>query len=493
MLPFTKRPGRDESNPDVTMKSAGERRPNTIPPEKRPITIPPNSRPVTGNRPRIQVPSITDQEEMTMMLPSKPITGPVATGIAPNTSMSREPRTQGSVVSSLKKSNLRVQKKAAAPLPPPVDDDDDEGHTMVRQAPSEGGAFDLPFGEPRDARPEPGKSPTGTLPALVAAPAVILADDQGDAPHPADEGPEHTVALMQPGGPSPFGHAAPHGGFAPPPQQIHVQQRPQQQPFMPQPFVRQVPVPAPSGPMMGGPAHFAMPDPPATVLTMRKDGGRRTMTWAAALLGAAALIGVVAALVSGGSSPGLASTTASFVDPSHTPSSRLATPQGDKEGDKKDPIAPASTATAPAVAEPAAPPVAVAPTVPGVNLGTDPPTAAPILNTGVDPAGPVANTGVNTGVTPTARPAAPPPPPAPTQARPVAPPVAAPPPPPVAVAVATTKATPPPPPPPAVALKPGKPEVKPEIKPAGKVLTPQEAEMKAAAEALAKAQLENSL
>ena len=67
MLPFTKRPGKDESADVVTKESAPER-PRTVPPAAK-------SSP-SADRPRLAMPSISD-EEMTCLMPSKALTGAV--------------------------------------------------------------------------------------------------------------------------------------------------------------------------------------------------------------------------------------------------------------------------------------------------------------------------------------------------------------------------------------------------------------------------------
>jgi hypothetical protein len=523
LLPFTKRPGKDESSPEVVTKESVP-----SPPKSSASRFPPPVAPTTASagadRPRVMMPSISD-EEMTCLMPSKSLTGMVPAAGKPKT----VPPAAG-----MKSPAPAAGRKRVAKKPQPVEEDDDS-RTVVR--PGLSGAISLPKSSPSLGSTE-GASPAAVIKAHLEAaraaasgahPAVTASGAHaavtGSGAHSAlasgavpaisdeiasfpgvevggsrpgvdmDDRPERTVALppnMTPGGGVAAMPTTPLSGpvMVHPPQGMYSQPPPAgMQPM--QPFVRQAAVPAPmsSAHMMGQPAHFAphpmsepRMDPPATVVTSatRKSSGRATMSWAVALVGVGLCVGIAAALVASGRADGVVDTTASFVDPARANKAVAAAQPKEvaKDPAAKDPAVKDPAATAAPVAQPAAP---------IVNTGTDPVT---VPATAVDPsataappatiaAAPVATAPADTApgavATPPARGKGNPQPAAPT-------PVAEKP---------TPAEKPPTPAKPPVAAKPPTPTPAPAAAP--KKGGGDDDEMKKAAEALAKAQLENSL
>lgn len=541
MLPFTKRPGKDESADVVTKESAPER-PRTVPPAAK-------SSP-SADRPRLAMPSISD-EEMTCLMPSKALTGAVPLPAA------GKPASKTVPPATAASKSVPTGKKRVAKKPQPIDDEEDH-RTVVRPGLSSHG-ISLPKSAAQLGGSTESASPAAVIKAHLEAAraaaatgshqavsatqsgahgALPVQDDVSSFPgveigggsRPGvdhdDDRPERTVALPPsmnmtpaPGVPSVQQQISSHGVPHPMQSQPHMHQPAhysqvppamQSAPAM-QPFVRQAAVPQPmaSQPMMmGQPAHFAPQpmssphmDPPATVVTSstRKPRGNRTVGWAAALMSVGLLVGLAAAAVATGRADGLVDTTASFVDPSRAGAPKAAAAPKETPKDlAKDPSA--KDPNAAPIAQPTPPSSGV------VNTG-DPVTVAatPVVDpatTAAPPTTPPATDPAATGAPPAATTAAPPATVAATAAAPPQPPatVAAVTPPPKPATPVKTAAAPAAPPPaaapapkpepkPAVAAKPT-PAPTPAAKPKG---SSEDDEMKKAAEALAKAQLENSL
>ncbi len=173
-------------------------------------------------------------------------------------------------------------------------------------------------------------------------------------------------------------------------------------------------------PAMSQPAHFAVPqmahsdtrmDPPATVLTQNTSRGSRTMSWAAALMAVGVFVGLVAAVVAGGGSDGLADTSASFVDPSR-PGKHVGAPDPNAAQPTGQPALPTMTLPPQQQQQPFAqvPPngQSVFPQVGGPNMNPmNPPPQPPQpgMNppdpTAVGMGAPLTNGGINTGTSPT--------------------------------------------------------------------------------------------
>lgn len=547
MLPFTKRPGKDESA-DVVTKESSSDRPRTIPPTAAATKASPGA-----DRPRLAMPSISD-EEMTCLMPSKALTGAVPLPAA------GKPASKTVPPATAASKSAPTGKKRVAKKPQAVDDEDDH-RTVVRPGLSAHG-ISLPKSAAQLGGATESASPaavikahleaaraaaaTGAHPAVSASQsgahaaqsgahaaqsgahgALPVQDDVSSFPgveiggsRPGvdlDDRPERTVALppsmnMTPAPGVPSVHASSHGIPAPMQSQpqMHYSQMPppmQSAPAM-QPFVRQAAVPQPmaSQPMMmGQPAHFAPQpmssphmDPPATVVTSstRKPRGNRTIGWAAALMSVGLVVGLAAAAVATGRADHLVDTTASFVDPSRAGAPKAAAAPKDAPKDlAKDPST-APVAPAPSGATPPSSgvvntgdPVTVAAT-PVVDPATTaaPPTTPPATDPATT-AAPPATTATPPATVAVAATAAAPPPPATVAA--VTPKPAAPAKTTVAPAAPPPAATPKPEPKPAVAAKPPTPTPTPA--PKGKGGSSEDDEMKKAAEALAKAQLENSL
>ena len=115
MLPFTKRPGKDESADVVTKESAPER-PRTVPPAAK-------SSP-SADRPRLAMPSISD-EEMTCLMPSKALTGAVPLPAA------GKPASKTVPPATAASKSVPTGKKRVAKKPQPIDDEEDH-RTVVR-------------------------------------------------------------------------------------------------------------------------------------------------------------------------------------------------------------------------------------------------------------------------------------------------------------------------------------------------------------------------
>lgn len=420
-------------------------------------------------------------------------------------------------------------------------DDEDERTVGLVQNPLTSGGLGADA-HPADA-PEPTRAmvgaPTNATPAVRPAagepsPSVEVAF-QNTPPSPAQSHPlmlqqqsmQQTHGMQQPQILRP--QQQPQMAYAP---TMHAQQAPHQPmvAHLSGAYPQQHGMPAPA---MSQPAHFAVPqmapseqrmDPPATVLTQSNSRGSRTMSWAAALMAVGVFVGLVAAVVAGGQSDGLADTSASFVDPSR-PGKRAAAAQPDPNA--------APTQQAPTAMPVSNPPIAAAgtpaPGQPFADLNPPSTTVSPgnpsgpsvFPNVGGQPAqpgmnppdptavgNPLANSGVNTGTAPASQPAAQPQPvpqpaaqPAPQPAPQPAAVAAADPPkprpapraaPPRAAAPAPVAANDDDPPKPVAAPAPKPPKPAAAAKPAAKGGGDDD-ELKKAADALSKAQLENSL
>lgn len=423
MLPFTKRPGRDESGEEDVLT-------------KDDLVVPAaaaSAKPATKASARAKFPSLND-EEMTTLMAAKSL-GDARPSVRPAAGMPPASRSAPA-------------KGSGAKLP--AHDDEEDGRTVVRGAPkivkraaASGGAAKM--GMPT--------SPTTISPAavikatlesaragvkprtggdhLMAGPPQDLLEDLADlnvsgaaasAPHPADVGAEHTAILKSPPSVAPPGMI--QGVKALSTQMMQPQPLPQG--TIPPGSARPMSVPPPpnsqsgayatqsgayasqsggyatqsggyaaqsggyphlNGPVPSGsvsvpgvampasmPAHFMVPqppysdgriDPPGTAVTARgKAAGRSGMSWAMALAAFGIFVGLGAFAVMNGHADGVMETSASFVDPSRAAAGKAAAAQ---------PAAPAAVPTGvpvateqpatvgvPPVAIPATPPVAEA-------------------------------------------------------------------------------------------------------------------------------------
>lgn len=538
--------------PQATQASAQPgKKAKTVPPpsgNKGARSIPP---PGAGDRPRLFQPSISD-EEMTTLMPSKSAererargTGksppPAAGRPASNPPAAGAPASMRGKALSIDDEGDEGRTQIRAPLAGRMlvpnsqilstesDDEDERTVGVVMSA------------HPADA-PEPTRAMLGAPSTQSGAVAVVGGRPAAGRPNEPSVEIAQFNSVPAPAQSHPLMLQQQHGGMQHPPTAM---MRPQQQPMAFAPTMMQVPngqqqphqqpmvahlsgaypqqhgMPAPA---MSQPAHFAVPqmapsearmDPPATVFTQSSGSrGSRTMSWAAALMAVGIFVGLVAAVVAGGGSDTLADTSASFVDPSRPGKRAAAAAQPDPNA------APTAQPVMAPMIQPQAftqPPVAgnvTPPSVfPNVNGGT---TAPPSGLNPPDPTAvgaPLANngTGVNTGSAPQAA----------GQTGQTAP--ATPAAPPVAVAVAPTPAPQPAPQPvaaapqrPVAVADPPKPKPAPVAQPAPQAARPEpvaaapkppkpapaakpakgggdDDELKKAADALSKAQLENSL
>jgi hypothetical protein len=429
MLPFTKRPGRDDSGDVVTKDDLDP------PTSQAKRSVPP---PAQSERPRKLMPSLSD-DELTALMPSKSVAhlgNPLPAAGRPAT-IPPPARAPASVPPAARSS--RVPPKFAA------QDPDDDGRTMVRGAPKvvrRGGNSQPP---PQMGVPT---GPTTISPAavikatlesargqrrndLMAGPPRDLLEDNADV-HPADAGPQRTVQLENSGQVQSLGQQLGTHALMP---QAHAQHRSVPPPpgsypgagaaFPPPPASYPPPpmsYPPPMNPAYAAtvqsssvpgmsmppsvPPHFMVPnapysdarvDPPAlSVTSNHRVAGRPAMSWAAALLAFGLFVGVGAvAVMQGNGGEGLVDTSASFVDPSRAPGGRAAAAQpatptpvpveAPKPAEPATVAQPAAPTAPPPVADPGAvvPPVAVAavpaqPAMPG-------PVAAPPAVAGQPP------------------------------------------------------------------------------------------------------------
>jgi hypothetical protein len=373
MLPFTKRPGRDESgDEDVVTKD------DLITAETK---APASLRDGAG---RGKFASIND-EEMTTLMPTKTIGDALATAVAARAATPRP--AAGAPPASRSTPSSRPGTIPPAPASrsgkfAAQEDEEEDGRTVVRGAPKIVKRSNATSPPNSSRAANSGKMGGPTLPTTISPAAVIkatlesaragvkprtdrlmagppqdlledLADLTGGDRHPADVGAEHTAILK-----------APHSN--PPPGMIQGVKALSTQMMQPQPLPHGTIPPGSSRPMSnpppgatqsggyaaqsGGypaqyngpvpsgsvsvpgvampqsmPAHFMVPhgpysdgriDPPGTAVTSRmKVGGRPAMSWALALAAFGIFVGVGAVAVMNGND-GLKDTSASFVDPS---------------------------------------------------------------------------------------------------------------------------------------------------------------------------------
>ncbi len=370
MLPFTKRPGRDESEDnDVVTKD------DLITAETR--------TPASLREGRGKFASIND-EEMTTLMPTKTIGDAVAAAKAAQIASPRP------AAGAPPPSHAVPSSRAGAGTVPPSpasrsgkfaaqEDEEEDGRTVVRGAPKivKRSSATSPPNSARGAKMGGMNTmPTTISPAavikatlesaragvkprtdrLMAGPPQDLLEDLADMQvHPSDVGSEHTAILKSPNSsnvPPPMiqgvralstqamqPQAMPHGTIPP------GSSRPLTGPPPPNSnqsggyaaqsggYAAQYNGPVPSGSVsvpgvsmsQSMPAHFMVPhapysdariDPPGTVVTSRmKVAGRPATSWAMALAAFGIFVGVGAAAVLNGND-GMKETSASFVDPS---------------------------------------------------------------------------------------------------------------------------------------------------------------------------------
>ncbi|MBX3188473.1 MAG: hypothetical protein KF819_15770 [Labilithrix sp.] len=526
MLPFTKRPGRDDdavTKDDLEIESA---------------PVPPASKPAASPAARPFMKSASD-DELTQLMPTKALgnSGAIAAIPSPRPAAGAPPpsRRPATVPPPAKSSAANRSGKFAA-----QDDEEEDGRTVVRGAPKivkrgKPATMGMPTGPVTTISPaavikatlDSARSAKRTGEHLMAGPPVDLLEDLEDKlkeaakkeePHPADVGSEHTAILSTSGSmpmvqgvqalgpqmlqPQPVSHGTIPPGSA----------RPMSVP--PAPPSSQVAVPALSATQSGGyavpyggppsaphsvppsalgpqsmPAHFMVPqapysdarlDPPGTAVTARtKVKGRPAMSWAVALLTFGLFVGVGAVAVMRGNAEGFVETSASFVDPSRAAKAAAAAPPA---ADPTPTPVPAETVAAPTVAVVGVPPVVVPPAP--TNDPNAPPAAPPAAAPEAPPAVVAASPAAAPAAAPTTHAHAAP-------AQPKQPVAAAPAPRPAAAAPAPRPARPAPAPvaeEPAAAkpAKPGKPA------PAAKGDPDLEAEQKKALKALQDSQLEST-
>ncbi len=431
MLPFTKRPGRDESEDnDVVTKDD--------------LITAETQAPASLREGRGKLASIND-EEMTTLMPTKTIGDAVAAAKAAQISSPRP--AAGAPPPS--RSTRAVERPGTVPPSPASrsgkfaaqEDEEEDGRTVVRGAPKiiKRSSATSPPNSARGAKMGGMNTmPTTISPAavikatlesaragvkprtdhLMAGPPQDLLEDLADLRvHPADVGAEHTAILKAPtssNAPPPMiqgvralstqamqPQALPHGTIPP------GSSRPLTGPPPPNStqsggyaaqsggYAAQYNGPVPSGsvsvPGVSMPAHFMVPhapysdariDPPGTAVTSRmKVGGRPAMSWALALAAFGIFVGVGAAAVLNGND-GMKETSASFVDPS-----RAAGGPGARNAAGAQPATAAAPTAVPVVApndQPATvgvPPVAVPPGVAGGAAAATEAVAAPVVTT----------------------------------------------------------------------------------------------------------------
>lgn len=420
MLPFTKRPGRDESGDhDVVTKDDLVKSSSATPPPVSKRSVPP---PASGAvRPKFS--SIND-EEMTTLMPTKSLGSAVpavrpAAGAPPPSRSPSGPPSKGSITSASSGASSSRSGKFAA-----IEEEEEDGRTVVRGAPKIVKRSNTMTGSnPKMGMPT---APTTISPAavikqtlesargavskrgehLMAPPPADLLEDMADKMvegHPADVGAEHTAILKAPqsGGSAPppslsqgmkslpphmlHSQHLPHGSM-PPGSARPLTNPPASQPNQSGPYNAQQsggypamyngPVPSGSVSVPGVsmpqsmPAHFMVPqapysegriDPPGTAVTARtKVSGRPAMSWAMALAAFGLFVGVGAVAVMHGNGDGFMETSASFVDPSRAAAPKAAAAAQVTPPPATPEAAPA-TVGAPAVAVPGAAPPAASP------------------------------------------------------------------------------------------------------------------------------------
>lgn len=525
MLPFNKRPGRDprdDAPEGETSDRALQRSSRAVPPPARsqPRVERFEEEPAQPVRP-FQA-SRSDEEVTTFM--ASPAKKPA---VAHNFDETGETATALHYV------------RPPAPSEP---DEEEDSHTQIRHMPRRGRVAPAVHAQPRGKEPPVVRLDPRAEVSLSASAAVLEEDHEtganapdftvqlGPGPSPVAAPPPPAQPLAPPAAPVPMVHAAPQpfpvqaSPMAPPAHAVPHTFSPvtaaplvsRSQPPMGlapgaqlPPAMRSGPVPAmampsamQSGPVasaslppqshapFASPAHFAVPparplDPPAMALSTSHAAPKPARVWAMALVAVGAAAALAAFVLRG--SP----TMAAFVDPSRAPGGRAAPAEATAPGAQAaqpvqvQPVQPAQ----PAMQAPVAAPVLTAQIVGAQPVQpVNPPVAAPpqpAVAVGVaQPPPPVA------AAAPEPKPVAAAPKPAalakpekPVAAAPPKPVAAKPEPKPVAVAAAAPKP---------VAAKPEPKEPK-EPKGAKKPATAAEKEMKDAADALARAQLEQSL
>jgi hypothetical protein len=349
MLPFTKRPGRNDDSEAVS-KDDPSVSSTSVPPTS---SVKRSAPPEASRSPRGPLHS-APEEEMTNIMQSRSFTGPVIAGVGVLPAAGRPASVPPGRVSTLRPPPASIRPPPASIRPPPVttasDDDDDaddeeEGRTVVR-------------GAKRRAKKNLGQqtAPSSISPAavikatlesaranrrdLLPAPPTDLLEDRSDfadksqsqrAPYSArshapqgmsgygshGSGFEGPPSLRPPPmgleGPPSYPPGSNYGSVAPPSSARNNHNAGYSGGYAPLPGI---------SPAM--PAHFRTPqapqsDPPGMAVTSaNRVAGRPAISWAAALLACGLFVGVAAVAVMQ-SSDSVADTTASFVDPARAP------------------------------------------------------------------------------------------------------------------------------------------------------------------------------
>ena len=421
MLPFTKRPGRDESGDDEDVVTRDD------------VVMPAAAAPASKGVSRAKFPSLND-EDMTTLMAAKSLGDAV-----PQSRRSVRP------AAGAPPSSKSIPPPRSSNRPPPnsaklAGDEEEDGRTVVRGAPkivkrkaTANAKMGMPT-SPTTISPaavikatlesaRAGVKPrTGGGDHLMAGPPQDLLEDLADrhaaerpkpSRPPPDVGAEHTAILKSP-------HVPPgmiQGVKALSTQALQPQPLPQgtippssSRPMSAPPpphsqsggyasqsggYASQLNGPVPSGSVSvpgvsmpaSMPAHFMVPQPPysdgrmdpaGTAISVRgKGAGRSGTSWAMALAAFGLFVGVGAFAVVNGNADGVIETSASFVDPSRAAGGKAA-------GGQPPAAAPTGVAVAadpsPAVSvTPVAVPAAAAPAVAtGVAVGAAAPPAAAV-------------------------------------------------------------------------------------------------------------------
>jgi hypothetical protein len=442
MLPFTKRPGRDESEDnDVVTKDD--------------LITAETQAPGSLRERRGKLASIND-EEMTTLMPTKTIGDAVAAAKAAQIASPRP--AAGAPPPSRATPSSRPGAGTVPPSPASrsgkfaaQEDEEEDGRTVVRGAPKivKRSNATSPPNSARGAKMGGMTTmPTTISPAavikatlesaragvkprtdhLMAGPPQDLLEDLADLQvHPSDLGAEHTAILKSPGSsnapppmiqgvralstqamqPQAIGHGTIPPGSSrpltgPPPPNSN-----QSGGYAAQSggYAAQYNGPVPSGSVsvpgvsmsQSMPAHFMVPhapysdariDPPGTAVTSRmKVAGRPATSWALALAAFGIFVGVGAAAVLNGND-GMKETSASFVDPSRAAGGPARNAAGAQPGTPGAPTAvPVAANDQPATV--GVPPVAVPAAGPGAATAAAEAVAAPVVTTPA-PAAPAA-------------------------------------------------------------------------------------------------------
>lgn len=524
MLPFNKRPGRDPRDDapegDPTDRAL-QRSSRAVPPPARsqPRVERFEEEPVQPIRP-FQA-SRSDEEVTTFMAsPAKKPAAPLAHSFEET----------GETATAL---------HYVRPPAPSEPDEEEDSHTQIRHMPRRGRVAPAVQAQPRGKEPPVVRLDPRAEVSLSLSAAVLEEDHEtganapdftvqlgpgpgqnaAAAPAPAQPvAPQPAPAPIVHAQPQPFpaqaamappAHAVPHT-FSPVTSAPLVSSR--SQPPMGlapgaqlPPAMRSGPVPAmgmpsamQSGPVaslppashapFASPAHFSVPparplDPPAMALSTSLAAPKPARVWAMALVAVGAAAALAAFVLRG--SP----TVAAFVDPSRAPGGRAAPAEVTTPGAQQTQPVQAVQAVQPSQPLNASPPAVAAPAVTAQIVGAqpvqpvNPPVAVPAqpaVAVGVAPPAPAPPIAAAAAPEPKPVAVAPKPAPAPKPEKPIA-------------AAPKPVAAKPEPKPVAVAAAPKPAPAKPEPKGAKKPATAAEKEMKDAADALARAQLEQSL